>query len=214
MTRNLNQNTSLRQGGHVTGQNQMIKREKRHVIDDVLIQEIIKIHLENRRNQKRIDHVIENDPDLVIVDRARGIDTIVTVTIVLIVIVDMIAIVIIEQTKSDDRRLIQKGGEDHVIEQGRVTEKLLQDLEVGIVDREVDRKRNQKSRERNRKKRNILIITMNSKIFIKRKLKGTLFYNKVGCVSRLSLYYKAHAEFGPTHHQDGAFYFILKVLSW
>ena len=174
MTRNLNPNTNHRQGGHVTGQDQMIKKEKRHVIDAVLIQEIIKIHHENRRNQKRIDHVIENDQDLVIVDRGPEIVMIVIVTIVLIVTVEMIAIVIIEQTEND-RHLIQKEGEDHVIEQGHVTEKSLQDHGVEIVDREVDRKRNQKSRERSQKKRNILIITMNSKIFIKRKLKGTLF---------------------------------------
>ena len=58
-------------------------------------------------------------------------------------------------------------------EQDREIEKWLQDHQVEIEDREVDRKRNQKSRE---KSRNILIITMNSKIFIKRKLKGTLFY--------------------------------------
>lgn len=177
MTRNLNQNTNHRQGGRVTGQDQMITKEKRHVIDVVLIQEIITIHHENQRNQRRIDHVIKNDPDLVIEDRGREIVMIVTVTIVLIVkielivIVEMIAIVIIDQTENDDRYLIQKEGEDHV------TEKSLQDHEVEIVDREVDRKRNQKSRERSRKKRNILIITMNSKIFINRKLKGKLFYN-------------------------------------
>ena len=171
MTRNLNPNTNHRQGGHVTGQDQMIKKEKRHVIDAALIQEIIKIHHENRRNQKRIDHVIENDQDLVIVDHGREIVMIVIVTIVLIVTVEMIAIVIIEQTESDDRHLIQREGKD----QGHVTEKSLQDHEVEIDDREVDRKRNQKSRERSQKKRNILIITMNSKIFIKRKLKGTLF---------------------------------------
>ena len=165
MTPNLNPNTNHRQGGHVTGQDQMIKKEKRHVIDAALIQEIIKIHHENRRNQKRIDHVIENDQDLVIVDHGREIVMIVIVT------VEMIAIVIIEQTESDDRHLIQREGKD----QGHVTEKSLQDHEVEIDDREVDRKRNQKSRERNQKKRNILIITMNSKIFIKRKLKGTLF---------------------------------------
>ena len=167
----------------MTGQDQMITKEKRHVIDDALIQEIITIHHENRKNQRRIDHVIENDPDLVIVDRGREIVMIaivtieLTATIELIVTVEMIAIVIIEQTENDDRHLIQKEGEDHVIEQGHVTEKLLQDHEVEIVDREVDRKRNQKSRERSRKKRNILIITMNSKIFIKRKLKGKLFHN-------------------------------------
>ena len=169
MTRNLNQNTNHHQEGHVTGRDQMIKKEKHHVIDAVLIQGIIKIHHENRRNQKRIDHVIENDPDLVIVDRGRETVMIAIVTIVLIVTVEMI--VIIEQTESDDRHLIQREGKD----QGHVTEKSPQDHEVEIVDREVDRKRNQKSRERSQKKRNILIITMNSKIFIKRKLKGTLF---------------------------------------
>ena len=123
MTRNLNRNINHRQGVHMTGQDQMITKEKRHVIDVVLIQEIITIHHGNRKNQRRIDHVIENDPDLVIVDRAREIVMIVIVTIVLIVRVEMIAIVTIEQTENDGRHLIQKEGEDHVIEQGHVNEK-------------------------------------------------------------------------------------------
>ena len=115
------------------GQNQMIKNEKRHVIDDDLTPEIaivtITIHPENRKSRKRIDHVIENDRDPEITeDPAQEIAMIAIVTFALIVTVarivteiDMIAIVITEQTESDDRHLIQNDreedpGQDHVTE--------------------------------------------------------------------------------------------------
>ena len=114
------------------GQSQMIKNEKRHVIDDVQILEIaiatITIHRENRKSRKRIDRVIENDRGPEIEDPAQEIAMIATVariaTIARIVTeIDMIAIVIIEPTEGDDRHLIQNDREeDHVIEQGHVTE--------------------------------------------------------------------------------------------
>ena len=173
MIRNQNRNTNRHQGDHVIGPNQMIKSKNRHVTDGVQILEIITIHRENRRNRKRTDRVIENDRGHVNEDHGREIGMIAIVTIALTATVEMIVIVITEQNENDDRHLIPNGEEDHVTEQDREIEKWLQDHQVEIEDREVDRKRNQKSRE---KSRNILIITMNSKIFIKRKLKGTLFY--------------------------------------
>ena len=123
MTQNQNRNRNQRYEDHVIGQSQMIKNEKRH--DDPILEiaiATITTHPENQKSRKRIDPEID--------DPAQEIAMIAIVTFVLIVTVaqivteiDMIAIVITEQTESDDLYLIQNDREeDHVIDQGHVTE--------------------------------------------------------------------------------------------
>ena len=113
-------------------QSQMTKNEKRHATDDDPILEIaiatITTHPENQKSRKRIDPEIEDPAQEIAMIAIVTIAQIATVALIVTVArivteIGMIAIVIIEPTEGDDRHLIQNDREeDHVIEQGHVTE--------------------------------------------------------------------------------------------